>query len=258
MPVKSFELNNQALPELPVKRIVVLTGAGISAESGVKTFRDSDGLWENHRIEDVATPQAFARDPQLVQHFYNLRRRQLQQVEPNPAHTALAHFEQQFSALPGHQFLLVTQNVDNLHDRAGSQKLLHMHGELTRARCTESGAAQAQYDDITSDSRCQCCQLSYNSLRPDIVWFGEMPLHMDTIYQALEQCELFISIGTSGHVYPAAGFVEVARAHGAHCVEINPHASQTHHLFHHHIVSKAGVAVPHYCHALLGHSVLSN
>lgn len=233
-----------SLKLLSPQKIVVLTGAGISAESGVKTFRDNDGLWENHRIEDVATPEAFARDPELVQHFYNLRRAQLNDVAPNSAHQALAAFEQHFLQKTDNEFLLVTQNVDNLHDRAGSKNLLHMHGELALSRCINSGQIHQQEQPITPESRCTCCHTNHNTLRPHIVWFGEMPLYMDTIYQALEQCDLFISIGTSGHVYPAAGFVEIARAAGAYTLEINLEPSQVNRLFHQHIQGPAGTEVP--------------
>lgn len=231
-------------PHLP-RRIVVLTGAGISAESGVRTFRDSDGLWENHRIEDVATPEAFERDATLVQNFYNARRAQLNDVHPNPAHRALASFEQQF---PG-EFLLVTQNVDDLHERAGSQHLLHMHGELKSARCSRTHNVYQQHTDITPDSRCPCCNTP--TLRPHIVWFGEMPLFMDDIVQALEQCDLFLSIGTSGHVYPAAGFVEIASQAGAHTVEINLEPSRIKDDFAEHRYGKAGDVLPGYLQSLL-------
>lgn len=227
------------------QRIVVLTGAGISAESGIKTFRDSDGLWENHRIEDVATPEAFARSPKQVQHFYNLRRAQLSEVKPNVAHQALADFEQQFNG----EFLLVTQNVDNLHERAGSQQLLHMHGELCKARCLACHHVQPWQGDIDDHSQCQHCQAT--QLRPHIVWFGEMPLFMDDIYQALSRCDVFISIGTSGHVYPAAGFVEIANAAGAHSVEINLEPSNTQDAFAEHRHGKAGIEVPRYLQSLL-------
>lgn len=197
------------------KRIVVLTGAGISAESGINTFRDNGGLWENHRLEDLATPEAFARDPNLVQRFYNGRRAQLNDVNPNPAHIALAEFERNFAG----DFLLVTQNVDHLHQQAGSKNLIHMHGELKKSRCLNTGRIHNQQTDINATSLCECCNTP--SLRPHIVWFGEMPLYMEEIYQALEQCNLFISIGTSGNVYPAAGFVEVANSVNARTVEIN-------------------------------------
>lgn len=236
------------------QRIVVLTGAGISAESGVNTFRDNDGLWENHRLEDVATPQAFERNPQLVQRFYNERRAQLAHVKPNAAHSALAEFEQEFLNQPGHEFLLVTQNVDNLHERAGSRNLRHMHGELTLSHCLLCGNIARQSDDITEDSQCPSCNAE--GLRPHIVWFGEMPLYMEEIYNALEQCDLFISIGTSGHVYPAAGFVDVARQCGATTIEINPEPSQVNNLFDQHIQGKAGTCVPQLCHKILLESPL--
>lgn len=199
------------------KNIVVLTGAGISAESGIRTFRAADGLWEEHRIEDVATPEAFHRNPQLVQRFYNERREQLLNgVQPNAGHLALAAFEQRHSG----KFTLVTQNIDNLHEQAGSQNLLHMHGELLRVRCSESGRQFDCQEDLSHDRACPCCQLP-GTLRPHIVWFGEMPLYMDEIESALSDCDLFVSIGTSGNVYPAAGFFQMAKSVGARTVEIN-------------------------------------
>ncbi|WP_163834394.1 Sir2 family NAD+-dependent deacetylase [Spartinivicinus ruber] len=202
--------------------IVVLTGAGISAESGIRTFRASDGLWEDHRVEDVATPEGFAVNPALVQNFYNQRRQQLlsESIKPNAAHLALADFEAHFNG----EFLLVTQNIDNLHERAGSQHLLHMHGELLKSRCIATGRIREQADDIQVDSRCECCQQP-GYLRPHVVWFNEMPLHLDEIYQALSRCDLFIAIGTSGNVYPAAGFFHEAKSHGATTVELNLEAS---------------------------------
>ena len=226
-------------------RIVVLTGAGVSAESGVNTFRDNGGLWENHHIEDVATPEAFARNPELVQRFYNQRRAQLTAVAPNPAHVALANFEAAFDG----DFLLVTQNVDNLHDRAGSRNLLHMHGELSKVRCVRTHRIYDWEGAVTPNSLCDCCQQP--NLRPHIVWFGEMPLFMDQIYRALEQCDLFISIGTSGHVYPAAGFVQMAARAGADTVEINLEPSKVQDDFCEHIYGKAGIVLPHYLKKLL-------
>lgn len=210
------------------QRIVVLTGAGISAESGIKTFRASDGLWEEHRVEDVATPEGFAADPALVHQFYNNRRRQLLggEVAPNPAHRALAELEAGFAG----DFLLVTQNIDNLHERAGSTNVIHMHGELLKMRCAHTDQIYPVAADIRLDDRCACCGLR-ESLRPHVVWFGEMPLQMEEIYAALDACDLFISIGTSGNVYPAAGFVQVARAAGAHTLEINLEPSATESLF---------------------------
>ena len=201
--------------------IVILTGAGISAESGIKTFRDHNGLWENHRIEDVASPEGFHRNPALVQQFYNLRRAQLKDpgVQPNLAHRALAELE---SRWPG-DFLLVTQNVDDLHERAGSKKLVHMHGELRRVRCLASEASHPWLCAVEADTPCPCCQKT-GTLRPDIVWFGEMPMALDEIYEALENCDVFAAIGTSGQVYPAAGFVnQVPR--GARRIEINAESS---------------------------------
>jgi NAD-dependent deacetylase len=196
-------------------RIVILTGAGISAESGVPTFRATDGLWENHRITDVATPEGFFRNPALVQRFYDERRANLARVAPNAAHLALARLD---AAWPG-ELLLVTQNVDDLHDRAGSQRLLHMHGELKSALCTGCGAASPWEGPLLEQPPCPRC--GQPRLRPDIVWFGEMPYHIEVIEDALAGCDLFVSIGTSGAVYPAAGFVELARAAGAHTLELN-------------------------------------
>lgn len=230
-------------------RIVVLTGAGISAESGIRTFRALDGLWEEHRIEDVATPEAFARDPALVQRFYNTRRRQLQDngIRPNAAHAALARLERDY---PG-EVLVVTQNVDDLHERAGSQNLLHMHGELRSMFCTRSGQRFRIDDDLLPEHACTCCGAA-GTLRPDIVWFGEMPYHMDRIYQALTACTLFLSIGTSGNVYPAAGFVQQAGLAGAHTVEINLEPTVTRSAFDEHLYGPASEVVPTFVARLLG------
>ena len=218
----SFYIDSR-LPTMQKIKVVVLTGAGISAESGIQTFRSADGLWEEHRVEDVATPEGFARDPALVQRFYNERRKQLQQdnIQPNAAHYALAKLEQAL----GDNFLLITQNIDNLHERAGSQRVIHMHGELLKVRCNWSNQVLEWTGDLSVDERCHCCQFP-QPLRPHIVWFGEMPFEMDRIYQALGDATIFISIGTSGHVYPAAGFVHEARLQGAHTVELNLEPSQ--------------------------------
>lgn len=219
--------------------IVILTGAGISAESGVPTFRASDGLWENHRIEDVATPQAFRRNPRLVQTFYDQRRVFLGQVEPNAAHLALARLEAEWTG----DFLLVTQNVDDLHDRAGHNHLVHMHGELNSALCTRCGAARPWRGPLIEHPPCPACGQS-GGLRPDIVWFGEMPYNMDRIEAALATCDLFVSIGTSGAVYPAAGFVQLAREAGAHTLELNLEPSAGTPLFHEARHGPASVLVP--------------
>lgn len=224
-------------------RIVVLTGAGISAESGIRTFRASDGLWEDHRIEDVATPEGFMRNPLLVQRFYNERRAQLKmpEIAPNKAHYALAQLE----AHLGSHFLLVTQNVDDLHERAGNKRLIHMHGELFKVRCVKSGKVYQWQDDVTLKSLCQCCN-SPQILRPHIVWFGEMPLEMERIYQHLAKADLFISIGTSGNVYPAAGFVEMAQQSGARTIELNLEPTKGSSLFDESIQGLAGDIVPEY------------
>lgn len=229
------------------KKIVVLTGAGISAESGLKTFRDSNGLWENHRVEDVATPEAFARDPDLVYRFYNLRRAQLAEVKPNPAHDALVTLENHFQD----DFLLVTQNVDDLHERAGSKRVLHMHGELKSAKCSKTHKAVRWEEDLTAMNLCDCCAVQ-NEMRPDIVWFGEMPYFMDEIYQALFQADVFIAIGTSGNVYPAAGFVAEANSSNTHTVEINLEPSSVQSQFDEQHYGKAGQVLPDYVASLIG------
>lgn len=228
--------------------IVVLTGAGISAESGIQTFRAADGLWENHRVEDVASPEGFARDQALVHRFYNERRAQLLQpeIKPNNGHLALAELEHKFTG----EFLLVTQNIDNLHERAGSENLLHMHGEALRSRCSQSGKTFECTGMLSAEDICECCKQA-NNLRPHIVWFGEMPLYMATIEAALMQCDLFISIGTSGNVYPAAGFVQLANQSGAHSVEINLEPSNVHSNFDDKRYGKAGDILPTFVSELL-------
>lgn len=212
---------------LPVERIVILTGAGISAESGLATFRDAGGLWENHDPIEIATPGAFARDPDLVYRFYNARRHRLREVKPNAAHLALARLQREF---PGEVFL-VTQNVDDLHERGGSPQVCHMHGELGRVLCRHCGdtrSLEGDYDGVTVCPRCG----TGGGLRPDVVWFGEMPYHMDEISRRLAGCDLFVAVGTSGVVYPAAGFVQQALAHGALTVEVNKELSEVTDLFH--------------------------
>ena len=221
--------------------IVILTGAGISQESGIATFRDAGGLWENVRVEDVATPRAFARNPDRVLDFYNERRRQLlkRETAPNAAHKALARLEQE-----GREpFLLITQNVDNLHERAGSKNLLHMHGELLKARCTACETVLPWERDLTRNDACPDCART-GCLRPHIVWFEEMPLYLDDIDRALSSCRLFVSIGTSGNVYPAAGFAAQARAHGARVMELNLEPTHGTRVFHQGRYGKAGDIVP--------------
>ena len=198
------------------KRIVMLTGAGLSAESGLSTFRDKDGIWSKVRIEDVATPEAFARNPQKVLEFYNMRRRSAGDVKPNAAHVALARLE---SEHPG-SVLTVTQNVDPLHEQAGTQNLIHMHGEIRKVLCNHCGNRTPRTGDLSIDMACEQCG-NAGGMRPDVVWFGEMPYQMERIYAELSRCDLFLSIGTSGNVYPAAGFVAEAGTAGAHTVELN-------------------------------------
>ena len=219
-------------------KVVVLTGAGISAESGVPTFRDADGLWEGHRVEDVATPEAYDRDPVTVQRFYDARRAALKEVEPNAAHRALSRLEQWL----GDDLLVVTQNIDDLHERAGSTRVLHMHGELLSALCRACEDRTPWHDDLGHGPECPQCAAT--ALRPDVVWFGEVPYEMDRIFEALESCDLFVSIGTSGAVYPAAGFVRAARAYGARTLELNLLPSEGSMFFHESRQGPASELVP--------------
>ncbi len=225
----------------PYRNIVILTGAGISAESGIQTFRAHDGLWENHRIEDVATPEGFFSNPDLVQDFYNQRRRALQEesVKPNAAHIALGKLEQNFEG----NVTVITQNIDNLHELGGSKQVIHMHGELLKARCCRSGQVVEQTVDLCTGDLCTCCQVPAQ-MRPHIVWFGEMPLRMDDIYAVIEQADLFISVGTSGVVYPAAGLVHSAKFYGAHTIEINLEPSAVESEFAEKRYGKASIEVP--------------
>lgn len=217
-------------------RITVLTGAGISAESGLRTFRAADGLWEDHRIEDVATPEAYRRDPALVHRFYNARRAAAAAAEPNAAHRALADLAAR------HEVTLVTQNVDDLHERGGSAGVIHMHGALNSALCATCGHRWESPAETGTDTACPKC--ATRSARPDIVWFGEIPYHMEEIWQALETTKIFAAIGTSGQVYPAAGFAQHARRAGAHCVELNLDRSAISRDFHEHHIGPATRMVP--------------
>jgi NAD-dependent deacetylase len=224
--------------------IVILTGAGLSAESGLGTFRGQGGLWENFRIEDVATPEGFARDPVRVHDFYNLRRSWHKQARPNAAHLALARLEREHGSV-----LTVTQNIDALHEAAGTNNLIHMHGELESALCVACGSSVPWKEDLSIEMLCASCGEA--AMRPDVVWFGEMPRQMERIYEALGACDLFISIGTSGTVYPAAGFVMEARAAGAHAVELNLEPSDGADLFLERIEGPATEIVPAYLDRLL-------
>jgi NAD-dependent deacetylase len=228
-------------------RIVVLSGAGLSAESGLGTFRDKGGMWEEFNLEEVATPEGFACNPARVHDFYNLRRRRLREATPNAAHYALARLEKEH----GGEVLTVTQNIDGLHEAAGTQDLIHMHGELGRVLCATCRASFPWAEDLSTETACAACGRS-GGLRPDVVWFGEMPRDMDRIYQALVACDLFVSVGTSGSVYPAAGFVAEARAAGAHTVELNLQPSDGASMFAEAFYGPATEVVPAYVERLLG------
>ena len=233
-----------------IRNIVILTGAGVSAESGIDTFRaGSNGgpsLWEQHRVEDVATPEGFARDPDLVLRFYDMRRAAIQEKQPNPAHEALARLD---AAWPG-ELLIVTQNVDDLHERAGAKRVLHMHGEHLNAWCTACGVRSPWRGPLIERPPCPNC--GERALRPDVVWFGEMPYRMDEIYAAVRRADLFVSIGTSGAVYPAAGLVRDARKNGAVTLELNLERSQGSAWFDETRLGRASELVPAWVEEVLG------
>lgn len=226
------------MPEKSFKNIVILTGAGISAESGLKTFRDENGLWEGHAVEKVATPQAFKHDPELVHQFYNLRRASLKEVKPNAAHFALADFEKNFEG----SFTIITQNVDDLHERAGSKNIIHMHGELKKVRCVDTYEVFDWEDDLTIKTPHPLNQKE-GKLRPHICWFGEIPFRMMEIDRALKKADLFVAIGTSGLVYPAAGLVQMVRS-DCHRVLINKEDASNNPYFDQVLLGLAGQEVP--------------
>lgn len=228
--------------------IVILTGAGISQESGIPTFRSADGLWMNEDVNAVATPDGYARDPDRVHKFYNARRRELLSVEirPNPAHEALARLEKEYRG----EVLIVTQNIDNLHERAGSINVLHMHGELLKARCEKCRSVHQWEVDLGRETACPDCA-GKGCMRPHIVWFKEMPFYMDDIETAISRCRTFVSIGTSGNVYPAASFAGAARADGAMTVELNLEPTQGQHVFHTGIYGPASKVVPQWVDSVL-------
>ena len=228
-----------------IRNIVILTGAGISAESGIDTFRSAGGLWEQHKVEDVATPEGFARDPELVLRFYDMRRAAIQTKQPNPAHYALVRLDQQW---PG-GLLIVTQNVDDLHTRAGARRVLHMHGEHLNAWCTSCDMRTRWTAALIDRPPCPVC--NERTLRPDVVWFGELPYRMDEIYAALRDADLFVSIGTSGAVYPAAGLVQNAAELGAQTLELNLEPSQGSRMFHETRLGPASELVPEWVAELL-------
>lgn len=231
--------------------IVILTGAGISAESGIKTFRDDNGLWENHAIEDVASPEGFQRNPSMVYRFYNARREQLEKVEPNPAHLALAKLINHCQEKPHHSIQLITQNVDDLHERSGldPQKVWHMHGELKKMRCLKTHNVFEAPQSFDGANPCPCCQ-EPGLLRPHIVWFGEVPFFLEESFSLLQQCDLFLSVGTSGHVYPAAQFVSMT-PETCRRVEVNIADTQISQVFDEHLVGKAAAVLPSFIDDLL-------
>lgn len=220
-----------------MRKIVILTGAGISAESGIETFRAEDGLWAQHRVEDVATPEGFARDPELVVNFYNARRAQAAEVVPNDAHKALARLEAEHDG----EVIVITQNVDDLHERGGTKTLYHMHGHLKGALCAACDHRWAAPMVMAPGDACPSCGAP--AARPDIVWFGEMPYDMETLFQHLSEADVFAAIGTSGNVYPAAGFVAEARRAGAHTIEFNLEPSAVGNQFEEHRTGPASQTV---------------
>ena len=231
----------------PVRNIVILTGAGVSAESGIDTFRDGGGLWEQHRVEDVATPEAFERNPDLVLRFYDMRREAIQTKKPNAAHLALGRLDAEWQG----GLLIVTQNVDDLHERAGARRLLHMHGEHLNAWCLACDERHVWRGTLIDRPACPTCGVA-GKLRPDVVWFGEMPYRMQEIYAVLNRADLFVSIGTSGAVYPAAGFVREAREQGVRTLELNMEPSQGSHFFAEARYGPATELVPQWVDELLG------
>ena len=221
------------------EHILILTGAGISAESGLGTFRDKGGLWTRFDLEEVATPEGYARNPARVLDFYNMRRRNCREAAPNPGHAALARLQREW---PG-EVTLVTQNIDDLHERAGSPEVIHMHGRIMGALCAACGNRWDREDDMTTEDACPACATP-GTVRPDVVWFGEMPYELDTIWERLSTCDLFVAIGTSGSVYPAAGFVADAKHRGARTLEINLEPSDNAALFDERLIGSASQTVP--------------
>jgi len=232
--------------------ILILTGAGISAESGLDTFRGPGGLWAGHRVEDICTPEALERNRALVLDFYDARRAALAQVVPNPAHQALARLEAEWSG----NLLIVTQNVDDLHERAGTRKIIHMHGELLSALCEACGRRMCWHGDMADEPPCGTCEAEA-AIRPDIVFFGEIPYQMDAIERALAKADLFVSIGTSGAVYPAAGFVQTARHYGAETLELNLEPSAGSYYFEQSRIGPASRLVPEWVDEVLSSNRLS-
>ena len=221
------------------KHILFLTGAGISAESGLSTFRSENGLWNNHKVEDVATIEAYLRNPDYVHQFYNDMRPDLFKAKPNPAHLAITELQNNCSA----QIDIVTQNVDTLHEKAGNKNVYHIHGQINQIVCMNCGHVFETWGDVSSEDKCEQCGIS-GMLKPNIVFFGEDLLYMDKVNVLLRTCDLFISVGTSGVVYPAAGFVQIAKMFGADTVELNMEKTSNNLLFDRHIYGPAGTTLP--------------
>lgn len=228
------------------KHILVLTGAGVSAESGLATFRDAEGLWNNHKVEDVATIDAFERNPEYVHAFYNEMKPELSAAKPNSAHLALAKLEKEYTG----EVNIVTQNVDTLHEKAGSRKVYHIHGQINQAVCLNCGQILETWDAVDTQTVCPHCHI-VGMMKPNIVFFGESLLYMNEVERLLKACDLFISVGTSGVVYPAAGFVQAAKYHGAETWEFNLEAGANNYLFDKHIYGKCGTTLPAFVDELL-------
>lgn len=231
------------------KRIAILTGAGISAESGLATFRSSNGLWNNHRVEDVATIEAFQRNPEYVHDFYNQMKPELQKAKPNAAHLAITRLQKEYPA----QIDIITQNVDTLHEKAGSSNIWHIHGQINQAVCLNCGHVMETFGDVDTQTACPNCQIA-GMMKPNIVFFGENLLYMNKVEQILDNCDLFLSIGTSGVVFPAASFVQAAKYHSADTYEFNLELGSNNYYFDHHILGKAGETLPKFIDELIKES----
>lgn len=232
--------------EKTYKKIAILSGAGISAESGLATFRSSNGLWNNHRVEDVASIEGFERNPALVHDFYNELKIEIQKAKPNPAHLAITKLQQNLPA----EINVITQNVDTLHEKAGNKNIYHIHGQINQSVCLNCGHILETWGDVDEQTSCPHCQ-TVGMMKPNIVFFGENLLYMDQVDKILRSCDLFISIGTSGVVYPAAGFVQIAKYYGADTIEFTLDTTANNYLFDHHVYGKAGETFPSYVNDLI-------
>ena len=228
------------------KNIVILTGAGISAESGLATFRAANGLWNNHRVEDVATVEGFAKNPEYVHDFYNELKKELYKAQPNPAHSAITKLQNEYPA----NISVITQNVDTLHEKAGSKNIFHIHGQINQAVCLNCGHILETFGDVGTETCCSNCKTT-GFMKPNIVFFGENLLYMDKVEALLRTCDLFLSVGTSGVVFPAASFVQTAKYYGAKTIEFNLETTSNNFYFDEHITGKAGTTLPHFVNKLI-------